>query len=68
MRDLTKAIISLYPEAQWSLKGNDYADLDWLSTDIPKPSQEELENEMNRLHEIWLKNEIEIRIQKRISC
>ena len=53
----SKSFMDVFVDGYKLVKGNDYADLDWLSTDIPKPSQEELENEMNRLHEIWLKNE-----------
>ncbi len=49
MIDLTKAIISLYPEAKWSLDGNDYAGLQWLSEDITKPTEEELTQEHERL-------------------
>ena len=49
MIDLTKAIISLYPEAKWSLDGNDYAGLQWLSEDITKPTEEELTQEHKRL-------------------
>jgi hypothetical protein len=55
MRDLTKAIISLYPGAQWSLSGDTYEGLDWMSSNTkPKPSLEELEVECDRLHQIWL--------------
>lgn len=58
MRDLTKAIISLYPGAQWTLNGDQYSGLDWLpGNDKPKPSQEELEAECDRLHQVWLNNQ-----------
>jgi len=49
MIDLTKAIISLYPEAKWSLDGDDYVGLQWLSEDITKPTEEELIQEHERL-------------------
>ncbi len=49
MRDLTKAIESLYPFAQWTINGDSYDSLDWISTDIPKPTLEELEIECDRL-------------------
>ena len=54
MRDLTKALESLYPGSEWMLTGNSYEGLNWLSEDKPKPSQEELEAEADRLHQIWL--------------
>jgi hypothetical protein len=49
MIDLTKAIISLHPEAKWSLDGSDYSGLQWLSKDITKPTEEELTQEHERL-------------------
>ena len=49
MIDLTKAIISLHPEAKWSLDGDDYVGLQWLSEDITKPTEEELIQEHERL-------------------
>ena len=58
MRDLTKALISLYPGAQWTLNGDQYSGLEWLpSNDKPKPTQEELEAEADRLHQVWLNNQ-----------
>jgi hypothetical protein len=53
MRDLTKALISLRPGAEWSLNGDTYEGLNWIS-DTPKPTQEELEAEADRLHQVWL--------------
>ena len=57
MRDLTKAILSLYPEAKWSLNGDSYSGLEWLSTDIPKPTQEQLEAEVDRIEQEWSNTE-----------
>ncbi len=58
MRDLTKALISLYPGAQWTLNGDQYSGLTWFdSNDKPKPTQEELEAECDRLHQVWLNNQ-----------
>jgi hypothetical protein len=55
MRDLTKALISLYPGAQWTLNGDSYEGLDWLPVnDIPKPTLAELEAECDRLNQVWL--------------
>lgn len=54
MRDLTKALISLYPGSQWTLNGNTYDGLDWMvSNTAPKPSLEELETECDRLQADW---------------
>lgn len=58
MRDLTKALVSLYPGAQWTLNGDQYSGLEWLpGNDKPKPTQEELEAEADRLHQVWLNNQ-----------
>ena len=58
MRDLTKALMSLYPGAQWTLSGDQYSGLTWLDgNDKPKPTQEELEAEADRLHQVWLNNQ-----------
>jgi hypothetical protein len=58
MRDLSKALTSLYPGAQWVLNGDEYSGLDWLPTNtVPKPTQKELEDEADRLHQVWLNNQ-----------
>lgn len=58
MRDLSKALTSLYPGSQWVLNGDEYSGLDWLpGNEKPKPSQKELEDEADRLHQVWLNNQ-----------
>jgi hypothetical protein len=57
VRDLTKAIISLYPKAAWELNGDDYSGLTWKSVDIAKPTEAELIAECDRLHAIYLSTE-----------
>ena len=58
MRDLSKALTSLYPGSQWVLNGDEYSGLDWLpGNEKPKPSQKELEDECDRLHQVWLNNQ-----------
>lgn len=58
MRDLTKALTSLYPDSQWVLNGDEYSGLDWLpGNDKPKPTQKELEDEADRLNQVWLNNQ-----------
>jgi hypothetical protein len=53
MRDITKAIISLRPNAKWSLEGNEYEGLSWLDTNHPKPTKEEVNVECARLEEMY---------------
>jgi hypothetical protein len=44
MSDLTKALFALYPEARWTLDGDSYDGLTWLSEDIEKPTEQKLLN------------------------
>ena len=47
--DISKALISLAPGASWSMNADDYDQIVWNSTDISKPTREEVEAEMARL-------------------
>ena len=56
--DITKAIISLRPEAIWSLDGDTYDGLQWLEPPVweggqKKPTREEVETEVARLQQEW---------------
>jgi uncharacterized protein YhjY with autotransporter beta-barrel domain len=42
MIDYAQILITNYPTAQWTLDGDSYDGLTWLS-DTPKPTQEELD-------------------------
>jgi hypothetical protein len=42
MTDYPAVLAHLYPDAQWSLNGDDYTGLTWLD-DSPKPTQDELD-------------------------
>ena len=53
----SQAIQSLAPGAQWYCHGDDYNELHWLSEDIPKPTLEEIEAEMQRLQAEYDHNE-----------
>jgi hypothetical protein len=46
MIDYVAILIKHYSNDKWSLNGNEYSGLTWLS-DTPKPSQEELESHWN---------------------
>ena len=43
MTDYTAVLAANYPDALWTLDGDDYDGLTWLS-DSPKPSQAELDD------------------------
>ena len=40
--DISKALFSLAPGASWSMNADDYNQIIWNSTDIPKPTEEEI--------------------------
>jgi hypothetical protein len=44
--DITKALISLRPNAQWILHGEE---LEWLDTEQPQPTEAEINAEVTRL-------------------
>ena len=43
MTDYTAVLTALYPDAEWTLSGDDYAGLTWLS-DTPKPKKKTLDD------------------------
>lgn len=47
--DITHALQSLAPGAQWALDGHTYSGLTWLSEDIEQPTEEALIVEVARL-------------------
>ena len=56
--DITKAILSLRPEATWALDGDTYDNLQWLEPPVweggqKKPTREEVETEVARLQQEW---------------
>jgi hypothetical protein len=46
---LSSALSAAYPSAQWSMRDEDYDQLEWYSTDIEKPTREELEAKLQEL-------------------
>ena len=49
--NLTDALLSLRPAAEWSLYGDDYTKLIWHHTDTQPPTLEELNTEIARLQQ-----------------
>ena len=47
--NIVNALFSLRPGAQWAVNGNTYDGIQWLSPDIPKPSEDEIAQEIERL-------------------
>jgi hypothetical protein len=44
-RQIADALLSLCPEAEWTLVGNSYENIDWLSNH-PKPTKAQVEAEI----------------------
>lgn len=40
--DISEALVALAPQAEWSMNNDDYNQLEWLSSDIPKPTLAEV--------------------------
>lgn len=53
MTDITKALVSLRPGAEWVLDGDQYEGLVWLDLDQTQPTKEEIEAESIRLRSEW---------------
>jgi hypothetical protein len=47
--DILHALLELAPEAQWSVNADDYNQLQWFSTDIPKPTRAQVEAKIQEL-------------------
>jgi len=47
--DITKALLSLCPNAQWTLNGDSYDGLEWLDTNTTAPTEAEIQAEAARL-------------------
>lgn len=49
MRPIGEALNSLVPNAQWVVRGETYAGIEWLSADIEMPSEDAITAERIRL-------------------
>lgn len=49
MIKIKDALLSLRPGAEWTIRDNDYNQLEWHSKDSTKPSKNEIETEIKRL-------------------
>ena len=49
--DVTDALVSLAPGAIWTVRNNNYDEIEWQSEDIPMPTKEQIEAEIERLTE-----------------
>ena len=47
--DITHAIQALKPEAEWTLRGNDYSGLEWVDSGQTKPTETEINSKIAEL-------------------
>ena len=47
--DITHALNSLKPGAEWVLRGNDYSGLEWLDSSQTKPTETEVNSKISEL-------------------
>ena len=47
--DITSALQSLKPGAQWTLRGSDYTGLEWLDSSQTKPTETEVNSKISSL-------------------
>jgi len=47
--DITQALNSLKPGAEWVLRGNDYSGLEWLDSSQTKPTETEVNSKISEL-------------------
>ena len=47
--DISSALTSLKPGAQWVLRGIDYSDLEWLDSSQTKPTETEVNSKISEL-------------------
>ena len=48
--DYSHALLSLCPNAQWSISDNDYDSINWTDDSIEKPTKDQLDKEVERLN------------------
>ncbi len=49
---IVSALLSLKPGAEWTVRGDNYSDLEWLDSSQTKPLQEEVEAKIRELQQL----------------
>jgi len=56
--DISHALASLRPGSEWTTVGDQYEGLNWIdSNDLPPPTEEEINQEIERLQQEWENNQ-----------
>ena len=59
MVDISEAILRIHPKAEFTVVGETYEGINWISSDIPLPSKEEVDTSMRVLEEEYNLTEYE---------
>ena len=65
--DITSALQSLKPGAQWALRGNDYSGLEWLDSSQTKPTETEVNSKISELDNAEAMRLLRLERDKRIA-
>jgi hypothetical protein len=49
-KTIFNALARLAPNSEWTIEGQNYDTIKWLSPNIPQPTKEEVEAELNKLN------------------
>lgn len=50
---IVDVLVKQFPQASWTLRGFDYADLNWMDSQVDKPTEEYLTAECARMQAEW---------------
>jgi hypothetical protein len=50
---IAEALQSIRPGSQWTLRGDEYSGIEWISEDIDCPTEKEVNDEIARLQDAW---------------
>ena len=64
---ISSALIELKPGAEWALRGDTYADLEWLDKTQTKPTEEEVNQKVKELEEAEPYRLLRIERNKRLA-
>ena len=65
--EIIDVLRSLHPTAHFGVRGNTYSGIDWFSTDVAKPTENEVQDELARLTALEPLNVCKAEAKKRIA-
>ena len=65
--DIPEALQSLRPNAEWTLRGNDYSGLEWLDSSQTKPAESDVTAKVTELNNLEPMRLLRVERDKRIA-